>query len=517
MLDAQGREIARAVTDHDGRFALQLPGPGSYQLRAKRVGFRPHLSPILTLASGQTLRHRLEIEPIAIDLTAVVVEGERQCDLTARRSGAAVAALWEELREALSAVSWSARDPGYHYDVAVFQRDLSASRRVTHDSTVVVAGQFRSPFRSPAAAELAQHGYVVADGDGWVYSAPDADVLLSDTFLATHCFDTRIGRGATAGLLGLGFAPIRRRDVPDVTGVLWVDRATSELRYLEVDYTALPAALRDTPAGGRVSFRRVPSGAWIVQDWVIRMPQLGAASGAASRHAGGEVLRITKPGGTVIYSRPLATLEGMVFDSTTGAGLAHAIVSLPGTPYSTRTDGKGRFQLEVPFEGTRRITFAHPRLDSLPVVTAEGSVDLRADTAVAVRLAVPSEATLIAWLCPGTAIPADGRVVVGLVRKQSVDPLPRATIVLTWQVLRALGRRLLARASRLTTQTDEAGWYTACGLPLGRPITLHASDATSAAPEVSLTFARGGVTVGVDVGGWQAFVGRIWRQDLDVP
>jgi hypothetical protein len=150
------------------------------------------------------------------------------------------------------------------------------------------------------------NGYVVVDGDGWTDYGPDAEVLLSDIFLRTHCFETR----AEKGLVGLAFTPARGRNLPDVKGTLWVDPDNAELRYLEFTYTRIPERLNAPKAGGRVEFMRVPNGAWIVRDWVIRMPIAQVVAGAYNtsaprvvgyREAGGSAVEIKTENGTVVY------------------------------------------------------------------------------------------------------------------------------------------------------------------------------------------------------------------------
>ncbi len=307
LVDQQGVERARAITDDAGQFVLLAPAPGSYRLRSKRIGFRPYLSPALALRTGETTTYRMAIDPIPIALKEVVVAGERQCDIDAGGSGASVAALWEEVREALAAVAWTSRVSGYWYDLTHFQRELTpGGKRLGPDSTWHEVGFQQVPFRSAPATELAALGYVIVAEDGWTYHGPDADVLLSEPFLATHCFETK----AANGLVGLGFTPARGRTLPDIKGTLWIDDDTGELRYLEFSYTNLPEHVIEPRAGGHFEFMRVPSGAWIVRDWVIRMPiarivqgpyQSGVPQVVAFREAGGSAVQIKAENGTIVY------------------------------------------------------------------------------------------------------------------------------------------------------------------------------------------------------------------------
>ena len=313
LIDAHGVERARAMTNAAGEFSLTAPVAGSYRLRSKRIGFRPLVSPPLTLRAGEETGYNAVIDPIPISLQEVVVAGERQCDIDA---GASVAALWDEIREALAAVSWTSRVPAYWFETTVFERDVNVSGRPrVPDSTVQVAGFQKIPFRNFATdAELEQQGYVVVTDTGWIYRAPDADVLLSDTFLRTHCFEAKNGRGDAEGLIGLLFTSARERRAPDITGTLWVDRKTSELKRMEFSYIRLPEDLVAVGAGGRVEFMRLPNGVWIVRDWLIRMPyakwkQQAMAMGmrpevTGFREKGGSADFIRAGDGTVVYGTP---------------------------------------------------------------------------------------------------------------------------------------------------------------------------------------------------------------------
>lgn len=309
LVDERGAERARAITNHAGEFVLSAPAAGTYRIRSKRIGFRPYVSSALTLRAGETSAFHAVVDPIPVPLEQVIVAGEQQCDIEA---GASVAALWDEVREALAAVVWTRRAPGYWYEIRHFERDTYIREyRKGVDSTWRTAGFFESPFGSAPAEQLAAAGFVVEDESGWTYYEPDADVLLSEPFLRTHCFETKVGRDETAGLMGLGFSPARGRSKPDITGTLWVDRHSAELSHLEFRYVKLPQGVSDARAGGRVSFMRVPTGAWIVRDWLIRMPLTVVTSSATElivfpravgyRERGASAEEIKTSAGTLVF------------------------------------------------------------------------------------------------------------------------------------------------------------------------------------------------------------------------
>jgi len=106
---------------------------------------------------------------------------------------------------------------------------------------------------------------------------------------------------------------------------------------LEYTYTRLPEDLVAPRAGGRVEFLRLPSGTWIVRDWVIRMPlavltQRPMAMGTfpqvvGFRETGGSAVEIKTRGGTVVYrSDSLAAVLAAVTPATAAA------VDVPAAP-----------------------------------------------------------------------------------------------------------------------------------------------------------------------------------------
>ncbi len=106
-----------------------------------------------------------------------------------------------------------------------------------------------------------------------MFWAPAAGVLFADSFLDTHCFRIRGGGAQVTGLVGLDFEPVPGREVPEITGTRWLDAGTTQSRWLDFQYVNLgvPPWLMDAEPGGRVEFRALPNGTWIVTCWHIGM------------------------------------------------------------------------------------------------------------------------------------------------------------------------------------------------------------------------------------------------------
>jgi hypothetical protein len=271
LLDAAGRPVSDAAADGAGAFRIRAPGPGSYRLRAGQVGFQSAVSAPFTLGAGERLARSLAITPRSVTLEGLVATARPRCEAV-RTSGAALERVWEEARNALALTVRTAADSTIGYDFATYVRTTPVrGDSLLEDSTALVRMVGGVPFASVPVGELDRLGFVRNVAGRIVFFGPDAEVLLSEEFLAQHCFSLRQGRGAEAGLIGLAFEPVPSRRRPDVRGVLWLDARSSELRHVEWQYTRVRAHARYAPRG-RAEFVRLPGGAWIIRAWWLRLP-----------------------------------------------------------------------------------------------------------------------------------------------------------------------------------------------------------------------------------------------------
>jgi len=316
LLDEQGREVARALSGADGRFVLFAPGPGSFRLRSERIGYSAVVSPPLALERDQRLVHQLAIAAVGVELAPVVVTGRSRCRSRPDREEG-TAAVWDEVRKALAAATWIESNRHYEYRAVKHRREWDRTgRQLLSEASDTTVGMGRTAFRSVPAAQLATRGYIVREQDSTAYYGPDATVLQDSTFLARHCFWVVRRRFEGAQQIGLSFEPEPGSQLADVSGVLWVDEGSAQLRKLEYRYTHVPDRVNDHRIGGTVEFLRLPSGAWIVHRWRIRMPRLafqtfhppiGHPETRTVLHgfqdSGGEVLEIRAADGRVVYPR----------------------------------------------------------------------------------------------------------------------------------------------------------------------------------------------------------------------
>jgi hypothetical protein len=294
--------IARTLSDRDGGFTLDMPGSGTYRIVAERIGFATDTFAVIEVGADATTEFEFVLKERAIALDGIDVAATRRCETAA---GEGVSRLWDEIRKALDAASLTSEGEYYQYGVIRYERErnvrtFAVESEAMRGRTILSS----SPFRSAPAERLARNGYAQEARDGtFDYFAPDADVLLSATFLETHCFSIRES-ASRPDQIGLAFEPIRRSGPTDIEGVLWTDRASAELRQLEFRYVRLPHGVRDARLGGSATFERQSSGGWIVRDWAIRMPLLGR--GPVLRHGEVEIVvgRILEMGGEIVELLP---------------------------------------------------------------------------------------------------------------------------------------------------------------------------------------------------------------------
>jgi hypothetical protein len=523
LLSEEGLVIRSALTNESGGSVLPLSQPGTFRVKAELIGRETQVSSPVVLGNEESVTIPLAMPVHAVALAAITVEANERCELRPDEASE-VARVWEEARKPLAMQAWAEREGLYRHDISTYVRDLDgAGRKVEHENRRGTSRVTRVPFASLPAEDLMRGGFVrVLAGGGYEYYGPDAALLLSDLFLDSHCF--RLTRsGDRQGAIGLAFEPARAGELPDITGILWVDEESAALRLIEYHYTWAPYAEADGIAGGLVEFARLPNGAWLIERWWIRAPILArhqnltraGDSGirvAGIRETGGEVVGVSTLDKRRITQTRRGSILGLVWDSAASAPLAGATVYLAGTQYRADTDTAGRFVLDGLPAGVFTAGFTHPRVDSLGIEISGAEVEVTPGRTTEVALAVPSSETILLAACRAEEREEGGAVVSGVVRDQATgEPLPGARIRVEWQEVQQLEPILQAKNRWFEVRTDREGFYTACGIPVDTPVRIRASLLTSQerVEEVSFTenahrvdlelrFAPGVLTVGWD-------------------
>jgi hypothetical protein len=284
--DSTGQALASTLTSAAGTWLLRAPMPGTYRLRADRIGYASFLSDSLVLEAGASVTYRLAVAVAPIGLTGLAVEGaDNRCELLGEE-GLAVYRVWEEARKALAAIVWTGQQPYYRFDAVHYRRRLDPAGLPASAVEYEEVRYFgRHPFRSIPTRDLVLGGFVQRISGEVQYYGPDADVLLSDEFLLRHCF--RLVDVDRQGVVVLEFEPVVETRTIDISGMMWIDTESSELRRLDFTYENLQLPVDTRRLGGSVEFDRLPSGAWIVQYWAIRVPIIETAP---ARTSGGRTL-----------------------------------------------------------------------------------------------------------------------------------------------------------------------------------------------------------------------------------
>ena len=497
-----GQVLARTLSDARGAFRFQLPAPGArYRLRALRVGFSPTDGPTVgpfESAASELPPLQLMLTGASVALPTVSVRGRDDCR-TSSADGQLVARVWEEGRKALMASQLASSDSPLNAEWIEYDRTLdSAGVRVREQSVRTTRSVTTRAFRSAPAESLATHGYVVDRDDGTVYHAPDAEVMLSDAFTNGHCFRLEPPTDSAPEQIGVAFRPVsdndRRRDI---TGVLWLDRASSELRRIEYRYTGLPAFVERARPGGTVEFLRLGAGQWMVQRWHVRMPILArrdnqtsvgrrrvliTTSGVVVRAlqvSGGEVLRVTQGERTLFRgegAQLAVQLRRATGPSVPGHTISGAFAVLTGTDYALRTDSVGIGRVEPILPGQYRLQVRTALMDSLGVLAREHDIEVGVDGRL-VQMTLPSSTELLRAVCSADVVRRAQSFLRGTVRDSSGREVPGATVR-----LRAM-RNIATAADRVSfsedvvsTTSDSLGQWRVCGVPRDTPLQLRVTS-----------------------------------------
>lgn len=278
LIAPDGQVAVERMTDDAGFRILTAP-PGRYTVRIRRIGYEPFTSAPISLPYAGELK--LTVSGTHISLETVVVTAGTQC----KHAGVdqqAIGKLWEEISKALVGAQLTRTDFTNLGWIRVYKKEVGARGQIVKlDSSYKKVGELR-PFGATDPQILAARGFVRGSlAAGWQYSAPDETVLLSKDFADTHCF--RIVRDRKRGRqVGVSFEPSPERKIGEIAGVIWLDEQSAELRDIVFHFVNIGDVERFKP-GGNVHFRRLASGAWIVDDWSMRFPILQVEVGSLER------------------------------------------------------------------------------------------------------------------------------------------------------------------------------------------------------------------------------------------
>lgn len=506
LIDGAGARVGNQLTDRLGRAMFADVSDGGYRVRVEMIGHETTSSQRFDVSTGAPVQLDVLLPSSAIALEGIEVSAGERCQVRPEE-GLATARVWDEARKALEAASFTDRSNVYRYQTETYVRDLDRDGRVVlREEGASRVAYLRVPFSSLPAEDLIRDGFLQPDENGTnVYYAPDAQVLLSDAFLDTHCLRLRSGEDEAEGLIGVGFEPIPDRDrrVVDISGVLWLDPATSELRWLEYEYVNIPPEADTGLVGGYVEFQRMEDGTWIVPEWWIRMPSLVRDRDFSGnmrtrvdgyRQTGGRVTEVRSAGGESLMRGETAAIEGFVQDSLGVMPKQGVRVGIIGSSQMVFTDAEGRFTIGGLTDGVYRLRFVDDGLESYGLEPDPVEQSVTRGEVSTVYFRMPSVSELAFEVCreeaanrraaliertgtplearaPASAALPEGTAMLGgrVVDASNDRPLPGVTVHITWDDFRVAvvpgGGAIESDMLGLTVETDERGYYRACGVP----------------------------------------------------
>jgi hypothetical protein len=301
LLDSGDRVVTEGLSSESGTRVLLAP-PGVYKVRTRRIGFLPFVSSPVAIQRQDELL--LVVETSRVVLDRIVINSRSLCGRGDRDSWA-LGIVWDEIDKALRASQLTTADLAGLGRGRVFRKELRLDGIVASTDTTFFNIVDERPFGAIDPDSLERAGYVLGDqAKGWIFYAPDETVLLSDQFAATHCFRV-VREDERPGEIGVAFEPISHREVPDIVGVLWVDEGSAELREIVFHYVNA-GVLNRFEATGFTHFLRVPSGAWIVNEWLLKLPRLALRRASGYSVEQYKLIGYYEHGGGILYTRPQA-------------------------------------------------------------------------------------------------------------------------------------------------------------------------------------------------------------------
>ena len=470
LLDSLTNTTGRALSNMRGEFRLAAPAAGTFRVRTLRIGFRPITSAPIVLAAGLEVVQRFELRGLPLSLDTVRVLAQSTCE-GAGDSTMVTYAAWEQVRAALTATQLSAAERPITATTVFYERTLDkTSRRVTGEKVAVRTAVASQPWRSYDPQLLHTNGYVLSEHDSTTSLAPGIDALLSQQFLADHCF--KLETSPDPAILGIAFEPTRDRgETPEIRGTLWLDRKSSQLRSVDFGYANVFRE-RERPAGGSMEFVRLRDGGWAISRWSIRMPVISRLTlrgiplmfVSSFRVSGGD-LALAMRGRDTLWARPAVALSGTVVDSASRRGIEGAYVTLAGTRFAAVSDSTGHFSMSAVLPGEYTAQVHTPALDRIDPVS-ESLVSFT-DSAMTVQIRVPTAEQIGVSLCGGSLNRSDG-IIIGNVEQKGDSIAPfNARVFAEWT-----GRDRLVQS--LEARTDSSGRYHICHVPVQTAVQVRA-------------------------------------------
>jgi hypothetical protein len=480
LTDAGGRILHRDLADARGAFIMDEP-PAARRLRVLHIGYRP-----ADVTLPATAPIRVSLVPVPVLLADIMVTGVSHCPV--RRDTPAALALLAQARAGLLAVMVARERHPAALDRLTYEREYEGTtgtlrRQVVRSSHSPRASVSFAAERSPA--DFVTAGFAAGDGPTRRFLAPDADVLLDDTFARGYCFRLADAMVTRPHQVGLRFAPVERAAGRiDIDGVLWLDTLELRLVDIEFNYVGLDPRAEELGSRGRIWFRTMPNAVVMIDRWHLRL--IGAESDSvwderARRweprswvgvgESGGELARAIWPDGRE-WRAPLGRVRLWVQDAA-GLPVPGLRVRLMDSPYEGRTDSAGSTMIGdlLPFPYV--LAVADPRLAPIALDVPLGRFRAVRDSTVALTLRVRSAEDTTLTRCGRRASPG-APLIIGRAVGPDGAPLGNARVRLN-----RMEDRRESSLSLYTTGSDGIFAFCHAGVARGDRVTIEVSHGTA--------------------------------------
>ena len=485
LTDSTTRVLIRGLTNERGEYRLTAPRDGRYRVRTVRIGFRPSVTELISLTAASETTRRLSLSSNPVVLEAVSSIGRTSCRMLGLDSTAATFAAWEQIRAALMAADATAESKRLSTTTLSYERKQTLDGFTIRQTGSVTTADAPQPWHSVSADSLRRAGYVVVDRDGEsrTFHGPDVGVLSSDSFLEDHCFHLVAGSDPTR--IGVAFEPTpQRRNMPEIIGTVWIDRASSELRNMHWQYINIARNIDETATGGIMDFARLRNGLWLISRWHIRMPIVEIGGGAdrnsvtfrGVKLVGGQLVSAaTDAGKDTLWVGERMTLHGFAYDSLNKQAMTSALIGIAGSTRSTITDSSGHFSFPNLMPGAYRLVTQHDALEAIGV-PYQMSLALLVSEADSAMVAMPSFETMWRIACESAPPGPDTALVYGTVKGIGRSkPIRGASVYANWIDIETGGKRKFeTKRWHIDGETDSTGTYVLCGVPTQTGLRLRA-------------------------------------------
>jgi hypothetical protein len=221
-------------TDANGAFTIRGVAAGQVRFTARHIGYVA-LDTLLTVGNRDTVRVRLELSLVPAQLPAVhsLAKACAHPGTIDPRVGLELATLFEQVKENAERNRLLSRSYPFELDVErkiTKPEPMLEARFVAYD-TVVRSSERTWRYAPGKMLGTREYADGVFAGRWSTLTMPELADFADEAFLNNHCFDfegTDVIEGDT--LLRIDFIPAPSIRTPDVSGTIYLDRKTYQLR-----------------------------------------------------------------------------------------------------------------------------------------------------------------------------------------------------------------------------------------------------------------------------------------------